>query len=60
MRGTLQKGFHGVVKDAFYTQAVLAEDLKKGTSRSLLYHLPEKFFSIYFKYFLFYELNMTR
>jgi hypothetical protein len=44
----------------FITQAVLAEDLKKGTSRSLLYHLPEKFFFIYFKYFLFYELNMTR
>ena len=33
---------------------------KKEPLGSLLYHLPEKFFFIYFKYFLFYELNMTR
>ncbi|XUR84976.1 hypothetical protein WCP94_001616 [Bilophila wadsworthia] len=28
----------------FITQAVLAEDLKKGPLGSLFYHLPEKFF----------------
>lgn len=57
MRGTLQKGFHGVVKDAFYHPSRTCGRPKKRNLSVPFVSSSRKVLFIYFKYFLFLRIK---